>query len=1033
MFLQPRKSQVDIIQAVGRVMRKAPNKELGYVILPIAVASGVSPEEALNNNQAYEVIWQVLQALRSHDERLDSIINSMVLNKNKANEKVNIIGVGFGSKSQDEENSQTNNQATQINLDLSFDLVSQYKEAIYAKIVEKCGNKIYWEKWAKDVADIAQRNITRIKDIIKQNSNAQEAFNGFLNGLQENINKSIGQEEAIEMLGQHIITKPIFNALFTDYDFASHNIISKEMQAIVDILEKSNIGNETQDLEKFYESIKIRVSNIDNAEGKQKIIVELYDKFFKTAFPKMAERLGIVYTPIEVVDFIINSVEHALKTEFNTSLSEKNVNIIDPFTGTGTFITRLLQSGLIKPQDLEYKYKNEIHANEIVLLAYYIASINIETVYHYIAKQQSYTPFEGIVLTDTFNIFENTELLKNALPENSQRITKQKNTPVKVIIGNPPYSAGQKSENDNNKNIKYPKLDANIANTYIANSSTTNKNSIYDSYIRALRWATDRLQNQNGIIAFVTNGSFIEGNAMDGLRKTFMKDFSKIYCFNLRGNQRTSGEISRKEGGKIFDAGSRATIAITVFIKNNYQQPCQLLYYDIGDYLKREEKLEIIKNFNSIANIPWVAITPNNKGDWLNQRDNQEYERFISLGDKKDKQSACVFYNYSLGVQTKRDAWVYNFSQPQLTSNMENTISFYNAEVARLKSFKEVEKKVVNIDSFVNNDPTKISWSRGLKRNLKKEIYLNFKTENIVTSMYRPFCKQYLYYGKDFNEEIHQLPKIFPTPKHSNIAIGVTGKGANRAFSAFIVNGMPECLNLMNGQWFPLYTYAKKEENLGFLEEENNACDYVKEENISNEVLLSFQKTYNNQNISKEDIFYYIYGLLNSKEYIAEYYEYITKEIPKIPFVENFLEFSKAGRELANLHLNYEDVEEYNEVIIEKTFTEEDGAKNPQVYYVQEMKFPSKEDKSTIIYNNFIKVKNIPQSAYRYVVNGKPAIEWIIDRYKIGTHKESGIQNNPNLYSENPKYILSLLLKIINVSVKSTEIINNLPPLVVKK
>ena len=1037
MFLQPRKSQVDIIQAVGRVMRKAKGKELGYIILPIAVASGVDAEEALNNNKAYDVIWQVLQALRSHDERLNSIINSIALNNSSNNEKIDLIGVGFGKKDVADETVDTSNKASQIAFELNFEAISQYKEAIFAKIVQKCGTKIYWENWAKDVADIAQRNITRIKDIIEQNINAKDAFAKFLNGLQENINKSISFEEAIEMLGQHIITKPIFNALFTNYDFALSNIISREMQSIVDILEQSNINNETQNLDKFYESIKNRVSKIDSAEGKQKIIVELYDKFFKTAFPKMAERLGIVYTPVEVVDFIIHSVEHALKTEFNTTLSAKNVNIIDPFTGTGTFITRLLQAGLIPTEHLAYKYKNEIHANEIVLLAYYIASINIETVYHYISKEEEYTSFEGIVLTDTFNMFENTELLENSLPENSARISRQKNTPVQVIMGNPPYSAGQKSENDDNKNIKYPKLDSNIDKTYVKKSSATLNKSLYDSYIRALRWATDRLKSQNGVIAFVTNGSFIDSNATDGLRKSFMEEFSKIYCFNLRGNALTSGELRKREGGGIFNAGSRASVAITILIKNNSKENCTLYYYDIGEYLKREEKLEKIKNFTSIGSIPWNIIKPNNKGDWINQRDNAEYESesFISLGDKKNKIAKALFNNYSLGVATNRDAWVYNFCYKNLTANMQNTINFYNGEVTRLQELSLEDKKMLNIDKFVNNDATKISWSDNLKNDVKKEKEHYLKEENIVKSLYRPFCKQNLYYGNDFNSRPGKWTEIFPKPNYNNIAIGITGKGANRPFCAFVTNILPDLELISKAQWFPLYTYNKNEtantEQDNFLQEEKSSeymREYSCEENISNEILLKFQKTYSNASITKEDIFYYIYGLLNSKEYVDKYNEYITKEIPKIPMVENFINFATAGKALANLHLNYEEIEEYKNVTVEKTFQNE----LPEFYKVNKMKFANKQDKSTIIYNNYITIKNIPQIAYNYVVNGKSAIEWIMDRYEVKVHKDSNITNDPNSYSEDHEYILKLLLKIINVSVKSTEIINNLPALVLK-
>lgn len=620
MFLNPRKSVVDVVQSVGRVMRKAEGKQYGYIILPIGIPSDQKPEEALKNNDKYKVVWQVLQALRAHDDRFNATVNKIELNKEPP-PNIQIIGVGGGGAEGGDGDPSTGKPGTatpvQINM---FPHIDEWRDAIYARIVLKCGDRRYWESWAKDVADIAERHIDRINVLLDgANSEHKAAFSEFLEGLQTNINPSIDQADAIEMLSQHLITRPVFDALFDQYQFTQNNPVSLAMQNMLDLMEDQALEKETASLDKFYASVRERASGIDNAEGKQKIVLELYDKFFGAAFPRMAERLGIVYTPVEVVDFIIKSVEDALQQEFGASVSDPDVHLLDPFTGTGTFIVRLLQSGLIKPEDLRRKYENEIHANEIVLLAYYIAAINIEETFHELAGGE-YRPFEGIVLTDTFQMYEAERAFSGiAFPENNHRVQRQSQSDIRVICGNPPYSAGQTSENDANKNLKYAQLDARIRDTYSKYSSATNKNSLYDSYIRSIRWASDRIKDK-GIVCYVSNGSFIDNNSMDGLRKSLVDEFTSIYCFNLRGNQRTSGETSRKEGGKIFGSGSRASIAITLLVKNpDKQDICQLYYHDIGDYLKREEKLAIIQGNGSIQGLNWDTITPNNSHDWINQ------------------------------------------------------------------------------------------------------------------------------------------------------------------------------------------------------------------------------------------------------------------------------------------------------------------------------------------------------------------------------------------------------------------------------
>lgn len=579
LFLSPRNSQVDVVQSVGRVMRLAPDKKYGYIIIPVIVPSDVEPEKVMDNNSEFKVVWSVLNALRAHDEEFNSTINKIELN-NSQNSKI-LIGTSSIAFDDDGNYIKSNNEtfSDAISNQLKMDF-AELQHIIYGKMVQKVGDRRYWEQWAKNVAEIAERNVERINRLIRENRKHAEAFQKFIEGLQKNINPGIDEKQAIDMLSQHIITKPVFEALFEGYSFVKNNAISVSMQKMLDLLEDENFEKDAESLDKFYESVRMRAAGIDNAEGKQRIIIELYDKFFKTAFPKMVEQLGIVYTPVEVVDFIIHSVNDVLKQEFGRTISDENVHILDPFTGTGTFMTRLLQSGLIEEKDLERKYRHELHANELVLLAYYIASINIENAFHDATPdpddgigKEKYIPFDGIVLTDTFQLGESTngeKMFSEMFPQNSERVEKQLKAPLRVIIGNPPYSIGQKSANDNAQNESYPNLDAKIAATYAKKSNAGLNKSLYDAYIKAFRWSSDRLDPENGgIIAFVSNGAWLDGNSTDGFRKSLEEEFDKIYVFNLRGNQRTSGELSRKEGGKIFGSGSRTPIAITLLVKNS--------------------------------------------------------------------------------------------------------------------------------------------------------------------------------------------------------------------------------------------------------------------------------------------------------------------------------------------------------------------------------------------------------------------------------------------------------------------------------
>ncbi|CAJ3941125.1 DEAD/DEAH box helicase family protein [Burkholderia pseudomallei] len=829
LFLTPRNSQVDVVQSVGRVMRNAPGKKRGYVVLPVVIPAGVEPHEALNDNKTYSVVWQVLQALRSHDDRFDAMVNKLDL-IGKDTSKMEVIAITDKiQKRQEKPKGPKNKDAGKGGFtigeavkkrtepdqhELQFE-IGEIEKAIYAKLVQKVGNRHHWEDWANDIAKIARTHIDRIAAIVENPANAKErdAFRVFADELRDDLNGSITDGEIIEMLAQHLITKPVFDALFADYSFAKHNPMSLAMQHVLDVLDEHRLDKEADTLERFYESVKLRAEGIDNAAGKQKIVVELYDKFFRNAFPKMTERLGIVYTPVEVVDFIIHSVGHVLQTEFGQTLGSKGVHIIDPFVGTGTFVARLLQSGLIKPEELPHKYKHEIHANEIVLLAYYIACINIEAVYHGVVGGE-YQPFEGICLADTFQLYEKEDLVDAVQASNSARRKRQKKLDIRVIIGNPPYSVGQASANDNNQNVAYPHLDQRIMDTYAARSVMTSVKPLYDSYIRAIRWASDRIGN-SGVIGFVTNAGFLEAGSSDGLRKCLAEEFSSIYVFHLRGNQRTSGELSRREGGKIFGGGSRAPIAISILVKNpNAECHGQIYFHDIGDYLNREEKLNKIGALASVKGIAeaggWQRITPNQHGDWLNQRDDS-FGDYIVLGDKKSD-GLKLFDSFSLGIATGRDAWCYNASKSAVQANITRMLDFYNDEVARFDKVHGTLDKTsreAKVDRFINTDSNRISWSVNLKQDVVRGRRYSFESDCLTPSLYRPFSRQWLYYDRRLNERVYQMSRIFPHANSKNLVIGFSALSDRSAISVLMTNHVPSlhAIDMVGSQYYPLYLY----------------------------------------------------------------------------------------------------------------------------------------------------------------------------------------------------------------------------------
>lgn len=999
-FFSPKKSQVDIVQAVGRIMRKAENKQYGYIILPIVVADGSDPHLALDNDKKYKQVWQVLNALRSTDERFDAEVNTLDLNKNKS-KRIDFIGVDSSPDQPVKEDVFNEHGSEQLELPLDW---KEMRNAFYGKIVQHVGDRRYLEDWSKDVADIAKMYVRRINDLIDSNQGAKLAFDKFLKSLRYNINDSIDQEQAVEMLAQHLITEPVFNALFSDYDFVRNNAVSKSMNDIISAFKVFGFAKEQEQLKPFYDSVKLRASGIDNIQGKQTFIIQLYNSFFKTAFPRVTESMGIVFTPIEVVDFIIHSVDWALNKYFGKSLASKNVHILDPFTGTGTFITRTLyylkqqmDEGKITYDDILRKYMHELHANEIVLLSYYIAAINIEAVFDEVnGSDHGYKPFDGIVLTDTFESTERENTLDDDMfGTNNERLKEQQKQPITAIISNPPYSVGQRSENDNNQNIHYLKLDKRIEDTYVRNSNSINKKGMYDSYIKAFRWATDRIKNK-GIIGFITNSGYIDSTSADGLRNALFKEFNYIYILNLRGAIRGKiGDEAKKEGQNIFDI--LTGVAIIILVKDESSKH-RIFYKDIGDYLSKKEKLNFLQKTYAINGVKNLRIlNPDKNNDWINHRD-EKYQKYPSITGEK----YSPFIENAMGVQTNRDAWVYGFSKNKLEENVKRFISNYNVEA---------DKGLQN-EKDLNNDTKYIKWTSELKRSALKGKKLKYNPSKFILSLYKPFTKKWLYYDKSL---VHRPGKYYEMWGTKNKVIFTTGRSTTRGFSVLVSNFIPEIKCQYNGQGFMEYNNRSK---IGEL---------IKNTSNINDVFLD------KYGLSRKNVFAYIYGLLNSKEYCQKYKNDLNKDLARIPLVKEKQKYVEIGQKLMDLHLNYEKVPVYNNVDIQYSSNSN--------YQVKKMKHPNKrnaegkleKDYSTIIFNDSITISNIPEKAYEYVVNGKPAIEWIMDQYQVKTDKKSGITDDPNEYSDDPKYIFNLLLRIINVSVQTVDLINQLPPLVIEK
>ncbi|WP_241893674.1 DEAD/DEAH box helicase [Helicobacter pylori] len=1009
-FFDGKSAMVDIIQAVGRVMRKAKNKKRGYIILPIALEESEikNLDEAVNNTN-FKNIWKVIKALRSHDPSL--------VDEATFKEKIKIFGSDDASNLDDEEElkkdktEQSDPKQAQKTL---FDaiLLQDLADAVYNVMPTKLGDRNYWENFAKKTGNIARTLNERLKDIFGKNP---EIFDNFLTSLRGNIHQNIKEEEALDMIISHIITKPIFDAIFGDN---IQNPIAKALDKMVLKLSDLGLEGETKDLKNLYESVKTEAARAKSQKSQQELIKNLYNTFFKEAFRKQSEKLGIVYTPIEVVDFILRATNGILKKHFNTDFNDQNITIFDPFTGTGSFIARLLskENNLISDEALKEKFLNHLFAFDIVLLSYYIALINITQAAQ--NRDSSLKNFKNIALTDSLDYLEEKSA-KGVIPgfedlkENKEIKTTMEKQNIRVIIGNPPYSSGAKSENDNNQNLTHPKLKKLVYETYGKNSTAKVGKTTRDTLIHSIRMASDLLKDK-GVIGFVVNGSFIDSKSADGFRKCVAQEFSHLYVLNLRGNARTSVETFKKEGGQIFDSGSRATVAIVFFVKDKNAPNHTIFYYEVEDYLKREAKLHLLANFENLESVSFKEITPNDKGDWINQRDDA-FDKLIPLKrDPKLKIFDTIFDLNSNGVATNRDPWVYNFSPNALMQSVQTCIETYNADLKCFneifrEAFKQRAKGVKKADLYkhlndreITTDKTKIAWVQNLKTQLIKGKKLDdFSQEKISVSLYRPFNKQYFYYERELAWSFYSMKKIFPDKSAHNVVINT---GISKVFSALISSEIP-CLDLLHhNQVYPLYYY----DDLG-------NRHYA----ISGYALNLFRRHYQDDSIVEEEIFYYIYAIFHHKGYLEKYKNSLAKEAPRIALGDDFKELSILGKELAELHLNYENGEMHKSV--KHNLLENAGMEG--YYDVIQMKKDKKGDR--IQYNHHITITQIPKKAFDYVVNGKSAIDWVIERYSITKDKDSLIENNPNDYAGG-KYVFELLCRVITLSVKSVDLIEKI-------
>ena len=868
-----------------------------------------------------------------------------------------------------------------------------------------------YDEWEEAVAQFKDRVPEIGKSLAEHIQEAQEsnreftaAFANFHEKCCQAINPNLSEAAVEEMLIQHLLTVRLFQTVFSNSDFTRRNVIAREIETVIDALTSHTFSREVflKKLDRFYVAIERAAAVMSDFSQKQSFLNTVYEQFFQGFSVKVTDTHGIVYTPQPIVDFIVKSVVEILRIEFNgRSLSDPGVHIFDPFVGTGNFIVRIMQE--IDKTMLAHKYSHELHCNELMLLPYYIASMNIE--YAFYVAMSIYERFEGNCFADTFEEAEKRQFMLFT-PENTERVKKQRATDMFVIIGNPPYNMGQVNENDNNKNRKYEAMDARVAETYTKDSKATLRNKLSDPYVKAIRWASDRIGDE-GIVAFVTNNSFLDGVAFDGMRKHLEQDFTKIYHIDLKGNARTSGERRRKEGGNIFNDQIRVGIGISFFIKKAgaKSDKSEVWIYSIDDYLKARDKQKTLIEFGDYTNVPMKQVTSNAKHTWLTEGLHAEFENFIPLGTKeakaaKDEDGKAIFSLYSLGVATNRDILAYSFDCKLLQERVHTFIEIYNSTVDRKRRHDPNDP----VESFIDTNDPRIKWTRQVKASLKKLELSNYEDSHFRTSLYRPFTQKYVYFDNFWNEERYQQYRIFPTPETetANRVICLVAVGTKKPFHCLMTQQITDLHLTGDSQCFPFYIYNEDGTN--------------RRENITDWALAQYRAHYGDDTIGKWDIFHNVYALLHHPDYRARYQANLKRDLPRLPNASDFWEFAKAGQRLGEMHVNYEEVEEYPLRSVETPGT-------PLDWRVEKIQLS--KDKTQLAYNEFLLLDGIPAKAFDYKLGNRSALEWVIDQYCVKADKRSGIVTDPNR-GDDPQYIVKLIKRVVTVSLETAEIVEGL-------
>lgn len=1056
LFMSPKHSAIDIVQQVGRVMRKAPGKTHGYIVVPIMLAEGDTAKDALKKSEDYATIIKVVRALRSHDDNIDQLIN-----QNRFSEKLRLVPVPetFGA-TDTALTSREQEEAIQGALFTPDALI----DALNVLVFEDCGDRQYWAKWAKDVGKQTVDLQAKILDHLNSNASARERFDRFMTGIHETVSPDMTEEEAVGMLAQHLATQPVFDAFFENYAFSANNPVSQIMSDVTEeIVEKALHSSLRQSLAPFYESVQKRIRGINDSTTRHEVLKELYETFLKTAFPESTDLLGVVYTPVEIVDWLLHSADEVLRQEFGVGIGDKGVEVLDPFSGTGTFLTRLIESDIISDEQLDHKYQNELSAIEILPTAYYLSAINIEEAYHgrkiSIEDNPEYTPFPGIVLGDTFTLLseEFFDLGLFGMEEsNTPKLNEINRKDICLMIGNPPWRAWQGDATDQNPNRGYEALGRRITETYAARSTTSLKNSLQDTYLKAIRWASDRIGDK-GILAFVTNGGWLDGIAANGVRDCLAEEFSTIYCYNLRGKIPSS----REEGGNVFNV--KVSVTLIILAKNPGKIRQATIYYTKSqDGLTGYQKLQELAANNSLSKTTWEMITPDERNDWINKTDvnYQSYQVIGDLDTRRNRTNDGIFRLYSGGLKTGRDLWAYDSSEYNLYSRTYEMIDFYNEQIdLGYKTDPEL-------------DPSIIKWHDITKRHLKRGRRAEMSDYRFKDVMYRPFFIQNVHYDPIFNNSHYHLDRIFPIEDTDNLVINISGKSAqefdcfmtrckgdlhlngggggkgsrgsyivmpnlaicamdkpgNREFSVFMTTRTPDLELVHHNQVFTLWQYRKIEAGLqgGIFDEVEVPEGYVVEDNILDETLDGYREHYGDIQIEKDDIFYYVYGILHHPAYKTKYRNDLRKGLPRIPKAPDFWAFSEAGRKLGHLHVYYSELdgcrlEQRTSMLFDRT--------DDDHYRFVKLKMTVKGNEAEIKINEHLTLAGIPSRALEYVVNGKSGLGWIVDRYKI--HKDtkhgSGIINDANALFDDPRDFVKLIEQVVQVSLESVDIIESLP------